>query len=293
MATQIKKEKNYFARFSLLIAALALLFVMGTLAILYFGLGYRIVSYTYESQDGKEMGSVRALVRVDTAGEIFSGTVWADDGSDFGVERISDGYYRVRYSNGDVYEGGLERLLKNGNGRLELANGDVYEGTFAYDTPWGQGIYYYYNGDTYEGGFENGQKSGAGVYTWAAIEGEVQRKYEGQFADDMRNGEGVYHYANGSVYQGAFVDDLKTDDDATLIIANADGTQDVYIGAFVKDKRQGMGEYRWSSGAIYVGEFADDVMEGQGTYTWPDGTHSYTGTFKGNKPYIEETTDEN
>ena len=47
MATPIKKEKNYFARFALLIGAVALLFLMGTLAILYFGLGYRIVSYTY------------------------------------------------------------------------------------------------------------------------------------------------------------------------------------------------------------------------------------------------------
>ncbi len=292
MGVPIKKEKSYLARFFLLIMAVTILLIAGTLSILYFGLGYRIVSYRYETEDSGAVRSVRALVRIDADGEIFSGNAWCNDGTEFKIERVDTGYYKIQYSNGDIYEGGLDRLLKNGYGRLELANGDVYEGSFSYDTPWGEGVYTYFNGDVYEGGFYNGKKSGEGIYMWAVIEGEIQRKYEGNFANDMRNGYGVYYYADGSIYQGEFVNDLKTDTDATLIIKNADGTEDIYTGGFLDDIKSGYGEYRWDSGAVYVGDFANDVMEGQGTYTWPDGTHSYTGTFKGNKPYIEVTEED-
>ena len=294
MGVSIKKEKSYLSRFLVLIIAATVLLVAGTLTILYFGLGYRIVSYRYEIEGSNEVRTVRGLVRVDAKGEIFTGTVWCNDGSEFGVDRIDTGYYKVVYSNGDVYEGGLDRLLKSGYGSLKLANGDVYEGGFSYDTPWGEGSYTYFNGDVYQGSFYNGKKSGEGVYVWAAVEGESQRRYEGGFYNDMRNGYGIYHYADGSIYQGDFVNDLKVDTDATLIIKNEDGTEDVYIGGFANDIKSGYGEYRWDSGAVYVGEFANDIMEGQGTYTWPDGTHSYTGTFKGNKPYIESSgTNEN
>lgn len=290
MAAPVKKEQNYFVRLAILIIAAAVLFVVGTLAILYFGLGYRYVSYAYEKEDGQTVRSVHALVRVDDNGELLTGSVWGDDGVDFSVEQVESGYYVVKYSNGDLYEGGLYQLLRSGNGKLTLANGDVYQGNFKENMPSGQGTYYYFNGDIYEGSFQNGKKSGNGVYTWAPVEGETQRVYEGGFENDMRNGYGVYWYANGSKYSGEFVNDLKVDDDATLIIRNEDGTQDVYVGGFVEDCKSGYGEYRWESGAIYIGEFANDVMEGQGTYVWPGGVHSYTGTFKANKPYIEDIT---
>ncbi|MBE6673366.1 MAG: hypothetical protein E7599_07630 [Ruminococcaceae bacterium] len=288
MTAPVKKEQNIFVRFAILIIAAAVLFVVGTLAILYFGLGYRYVSYSYERTDGQTVRQVRALLRVDDQGEVLTGNVWGDDGVDFSVDQVRSGYYTVKYSNGDLYEGGLDRLLRSGYGKLSLANGDVYEGNFVENMPSGQGTYTYFNGDKYEGEFRGGKKSGTGVYTWAPVEGEIQRVYEGSFENDMRNGYGVYYYADGSRYSGEFVNDLKVDDNATLIIQNPDGSQDVYVGGFVEDIKSGYGEYRWESGAFYVGEFANDVMEGQGTYTWPGGVHSYTGTFKGNKPYIED-----
>lgn len=288
MTAPVKKEKNYFVRLAILIIAGAVLFVVGTLAILYFGFGYRYVSYSYEKNDGQTVRSVRGLLRLDDNGEVLTGSVWGDDDVDFSVDQVRSGYYKVEYSNGDVYEGNLRQLLRSGYGKLALANGDVYEGEFTENLPNGKGTYYYFNGDVYEGDFSYGKKKGRGVYTWAAVEGEVQRVYEGAFDNDMRNGYGVYTYANGSTYSGEFVDDLKVDDDATLIIFNEDGTQDVYVGGFVEDIKSGYGEYRWESGAMYIGEFKNDIMEGQGTYYWPGGVHSYTGTFKGNKPFIED-----
>ena len=288
MGIAIKQEKHLISRFAVLIVALALLLVAVTLMVLYFGMGYRVVNYRYASEDGSQDSSARALVRVDKDGEMFTGTVYASDGSQYSFSRVSIGYYKVEYDNGDVYEGGLDRLLREGEGKLTLANGDVYSGSFAYDMPWGEGTYLYYNGDVYIGGFVAGQKSGEGVYTFAAVEGEVTRKYEGAFQNDLRNGYGIYYYADGSVYHGNFVNDIRCDNEATLVIANGDGTEDIYVGGFENDIKSGKGEYRWASGAVYVGDFKNDIMEGQGTYTWPDGSHSYTGTFKGNKPYIEK-----
>ena len=155
MAAPVKKEQNYFVRLAILIIAAAVLFVVGTLAILYFGLGYRYVSYAYEKEDGQTVRSVHALVRVDDNGELLTGSVWGDDGVDFSVEQVESGYYVVKYSNGDLYEGGLYQLLRSGNGKLTLANGDVYQGNFKENMPSGQGTYYYFNGDIYEGSFQN------------------------------------------------------------------------------------------------------------------------------------------
>ncbi|MBE6637911.1 MAG: hypothetical protein E7616_00430 [Ruminococcaceae bacterium] len=292
MGVANKKPKSYLARFWVLIVAVAILLLAGTLAILYFGQGYRIVSYQFETEGNDEITKIYAVVRVDAKGDMFSGTAWCSDGTEFTLKRLSDEYYKVAYDNGDVYYGGLESLQKSGTGRMQLANGDVYEGTFSYDVPWGEGEYRYFNGDVYTGSFYHGKKSGEGVYTWAEVEGEVQRKYEGGFSNDMRNGYGVYYYANGSVYQGFFLNDLKSDTNGTLLIKNKDGTEDIYVGGFAKDVKEGYGEYRWSSGAVYAGDFSGDVMEGQGTYTWPDGIHSYQGTFQNNKPYIESEGEE-
>ena len=291
MGVEIKKEKHYFSRFALLIAAVTLRFVTLTLSILYFGMGYRFVSYRYTKTDGGKAYSARALVRVDKEGEMFTGTVWTSNGEEFTFSRLDYGYFSVEYIGGDRYEGGLDRLLRSGEGTLTMANGDVYEGEFAYDLPWGKGNYRYANGDSYEGDFVAGKKNGLGVYTWASVSGEGVRRYEGSFANDMRNGYGTYQYANGSIYAGDFKNDLKCDTDATLTLVNEDGSQDIYVGGFENDVKNGKGEYRWASGAVYVGDFKNDVMEGQGTYTWPGSNHSYTGTFKGNKPYIEDKTE--
>ena len=95
MAAPVKKEQNYFVRLAVLIVAGAVLFVAATLAILYFGLGYRYVSYSYEKSDGQTVRSVRAFLRVDDNGEVMTGSVWGDDDVDFNVEQIQSGYYKV------------------------------------------------------------------------------------------------------------------------------------------------------------------------------------------------------
>ena len=43
-------------------------------------------------------------------------------------------------------------------------------------------------------------------------------------------------------------------------------TRSKIIGAFVGDKREGMGTYRYASGAVYEGQWTADKMQGTGTY---------------------------
>lgn len=50
----------------------------------------------------------------------------------------------IKYQNGDVYQGKVEKLLKQGAGRLECSkSGKVFEGQFNKDMK--EGIGYYFN----------------------------------------------------------------------------------------------------------------------------------------------------
>ena len=71
----------------------------------------------------------------------------------------------------------------------------------------------------------------------------------------MRSGSGIYTYASGNKYDGGWV----------------------------KDKKHGIGEYRWADdGTIYKGSFANDDFNGIVLQWYPDGNF-YQGTFKDDK----------
>ena len=54
----------------------------------------------------------------------------------------SQGNFKIRYGNGDVYEGGMLNRKKSGKGKLYYSNGDLYEGEFIYDKKEGKGKFY-------------------------------------------------------------------------------------------------------------------------------------------------------
>ncbi|CDW74010.1 UNKNOWN [Stylonychia lemnae] len=45
----------------------------------------------------------------------------------------TNGNFKIRYSNGDVYEGNIQNRHKNGKGKLHYINGDLYEGEWHND----------------------------------------------------------------------------------------------------------------------------------------------------------------
>ncbi len=91
--------------------------------------------------------------------------------------------YTVYYAVGDVYTGGFDGQMKQGNGILRLLNGDYYIGQFKDDLLQGYGIFVWEEGDF----------------------------YEGYWSKDMFNGKGIYTYPNGTYQSGDWVDNaLKT-----------------------------------------------------------------------------------
>ena len=76
----------------------------------------------------------------------------------------------------------------------------------------------------------------------------------------LKNGVRVYTWPNGDVYDGEFVDDV----------------------------RSGSGVYTWANGEKYEGEFKNNLLSGFGTYYFPSG-RTYTGYFENGVPVQAES----
>jgi len=68
--------------------------------------------------------------------------------------------YRIKYSNGDIYEGEIDEKtnLKDGWGIYYFINGEKYEGFFEDDIIESMGKYYFLGDHTYEGEWYQGKK---------------------------------------------------------------------------------------------------------------------------------------
>lgn len=95
------------------------------------------------------------------------------------------------------YQGTPKKFVRNGYGRMKWVDGDVYEGQWKYDKLNGYGRYKWSDGDVYEGNFLNGKKHGKGTYKWT--EGDV---YKGEHKNDKESGYGELTWEDGSYYKG-------------------------------------------------------------------------------------------
>lgn len=99
--------------------------------------------------------------------------------------------------------------------------------------------------------------------------------YTGETSGFMKHGSGVMKKKDGSVYRGNFKDDLFSDENATLDLANGDR----YEGGFEEGLFSGQGTYYYADGAVYRGGFLKGERSGQGTFVYANGD-SFTGTFE-------------
>lgn len=85
---------------------------------------------------------------------------------------------------------------------------------------------------------------------------------------------------DGSRYIGDWseIAGVKTKHGQGVLIS---GTE-TYTGGWEQDMMNGIGEYKFGSGAVYRGGFKNNLFEGDGTYTFADGS-SYVGQWQGNK----------
>ncbi len=119
-----------------------------------------------------------------------------------------NGYGKVIFKDGSVYEGTFLNGLCHGKGKITWANGDSYDGDWVENNRHGQGIYTYNDGFVYTGNFNNGKMTGRGTLTGNG------NSYTGEFIDSNFNGLGTYLYKNGNKTI-AYWKDSKLDGEAT------------------------------------------------------------------------------
>ena len=181
---------------------------------------------------------------------------------------------RVTWATGDVFEGTLERGLRQGKGSIAWANGQRYDGDWVNDKPSGQGKVHFANGNDYEGKVIDATPQGLGHMRYAS--GDV---FDGYFKDGEPEQSGVYVWRNGQRFDGAWKNG-RPNGQGKLKFA----TGNQYEGTVVNGVPQGQGRMVFSGGEIYVGQFQDGEPDGEGTFTWPSGDQ-YAGQWKMGKKH--------
>ena len=105
-------------------------------------------------------------------------------------------------------------------------------------------------------------------------------RYVGELKDNRLTGKGTMWYADGRVYEGAFLNgEWHGKGKATWKGGGSFG------GYWFHNKRQGFGREivvneRGEEISEYGGVFKNDILDGEGWMNWPDGSR-LTGIFKG------------
>ena len=101
------------------------------------------------------------------------------------------------YSNGNKYDGGWKKGLRDGVGTFKYTNGDVYTGEWKNGNRTGEGTFKYANGDNYKGGYLYGKRHGNGTFNYSNGD-----KYFGSWKNGKRDGPGIFTYNNGEKLEG-------------------------------------------------------------------------------------------
>ncbi len=269
----VRKKKN---NLPYALAAVILFVITALIGGIVYASGYR-----YIKGDGVKFSGFTYL------GQPINGKVRYSDGTKGKLTKEKDSSLgKIVYDSGDVYEGEIKGIYRDGKGTLEYKEtGAKYVGDFLEDKLTGKAVVTSSDGSTYDGDVKDGKKDGVGKFTFA--DGSY---YYGEWKDNKREGAGEEHYADGSYYYGTFSDDKKSGSgEVTVKLENgmiylgkckfvfANG--DEYTGDFTENARTGKGTYKWTTGETYTGEFLDGKMHGFGTYDFGNGKEPYTGEF--------------
>lgn len=195
----------------------------------------------------------------------FEVTTYCGDAIYYGDFIYNDGCGKgkIVYSNGDVYEGGVDAYIRNGYGKYVSSKGHGYEGTWSNSLIHGFGTMKFRNGSVYTGEWKNDYEDGHGTYICDLY------TYAGDFYKGKAHGVGIQTWTDGATYEGNFVDD-NMNGQGTYTCKNY-----VYIGEFVDDLSEGFGKITWKNGNSYEGKFVDDIIDlyyDDGVFTFADGS---------------------
>lgn len=193
---------------------------------------------------------------------------------------------KIKYDNGDVYEGEMLNGMKNGQGKMIYANGNIYEGEWQDDFQNGRGKMTYANGNVYEGEWKNFIDTqfksfingitfereireifphGNGKMTYA--DGNI---YEGEWKNGKKNGYGKYIYMERVVYEGEWKDDKMN---GRFKITTYDGI--VSECEYKEGKMYGREKVIYTNGIIEEADWENGKKIGKSKITYGDGTIEY------------------
>lgn len=186
---------------------------------------------------------------------------------------------KVKFKNGDVYDGEWKNKAPNGMGVMIYANGEIYSGYWVNGIKNGMGTMSFLSGDEYLGDWKDDKFHGEGKMTYANKD-----FYQGSWEAGKKQGEGTMTYSDGAVYAGSWVED-QYDGKGTLTYVN----KDVYEGGWKAGRQCGEGEMKYADGASYAGSWLDGRYSGVGKMNyvngdiyegaWENGLRSGEGSF--------------
>lgn len=196
----------------------------------------------------------------------------SDQGAKLNCERYAgplldgqaEGYGRIHFTNGDIYDGRFVRGHIQGEGVYRKTSPPtyVYKGSFFQDYKHGQGFIEWGDGSWYDGCWSRGYMTGIGKLSLS-----TGSTYEGEFAMDEFSGGGTINYKDGGQYSGQWVRGRPSG--AGRHVA-ADGT--VYEGSFREGLWHGKGTVTRSNGERYSGNWSCGKEHGSGVLFREDGT---------------------
>lgn len=201
-------------------------------------------------------------------GGVYQGQ-WANDARHHkGVMRYGSSH--EVWSDGDVYEGlwRLDEIADGFVGTMAFADGGMYDGKWWGGVQHNEGIYTAPNGDLFDGEFERGaRRNGPGKMKYA--NGDI---YIGSWVADVRDGQGTMEYANGDEYSGLWAKGMHADGQRKFV-----ETGHVYDGEWENDVPHGHGKMTygsdWKEGSADMKD--GDIFEGP----WEDGKHAVGEAF--------------
>ena len=176
--------------------------------------------------------------------------------SDENQKEIKNGFLKVDYGNGLVYEGEWFNNKKDGKGKMTYKGGGYYDGEWRRDKKNGNGIMKYNDGTSYEGGWKENEKEGSGKIT------DKYGYFVGTFVAGKRTGKGTIYYNNGMIAENVYKDG-KLHGSNKVIVTHDDDTA-TYEGVFNNGVLNGLGTMSSISKngekKFFKGEFKDDQM---------------------------------
>lgn len=188
----------------------------------------------------------------------------------FFADNIEDGEGCMRFLDGHVYTGQLEKGLKNGVGLLEYGR-DRFYGEWTDGRRQGQGSVVYGSRDTYIGQWDRDNRNGAGKLTHTS-----GTSYIGRWVNGLMDGEGVL-LTPTEEYTGSFQSGLKNG----FGVLRSLKTTTLYEGQWKNGDKHGQGKLTNTLG-VYEGEFEKDAKKGRGVMLYADGSR-YEGHWANNQ----------